>query len=813
MGTIVNAPRTVDIGQNLNVVVNPVAMSDYNARLGYGIGYLVQEDVIIKRYAWKKYSASVPTNQNSTLSMPVTKEMYDRQAKQQSIFFYIQDSGSRKIVSGAGGCRTSRFNVTVPGITPAPGTIKVARRIVGGTVFVDIYESGGLLTYAHYEYGGTTGNVFHEFFRSYIRHMRISLFCSRSISEQDWLLKAGVTIVPDDWQASDGVVAASECVAVGRRKIGTRPSSLGSHPSLLIELWTITTSINTPCGSRPADHLRYTAPATLTIDGIHAETKNLVHVSSYSTPERNFGSSHSSALFDLRDSYALWKHIIPKDSITARITVPEVTIDDCKMPAVSVEHIIPATDPIQPPQPIICQTSGSFSNVPKIIPFNVTDPLTLDLRIRVSSCVRYFASAGTTGHATTSAIRYTTPVTLSVNDIPIGTVTANFASQRVPEPGIYSEQAVWSDHRIDLKDSYALWKHTLQTAKSITFKAQIPETTIGDHTMLALSAEQIIPVVYKAECTEDTVITCEDGSEVTTHRCTGGKLVPTGEVCPDTPAGCTEGAFKSEIICPDGSRIYLDKCVDGVWVDSGEGCPDESGAKTGDKRLPAMCRDGSTIYQEVFVDGTWIPSGATCPEDLPKRTMLAAVPKIMYEGQVVDIIAGIYIGAAPSTDETATLTIDDVAVSQMNTKAGEVTFRWTAAGVGMHDLCITIPANENSPTPGRVCKTIMVSADIGSIKERVKIEMDAYNEELETLRKKKQLVREELKKYVRPGRISFPAYLAGAIIEIGGVPRTVPPGGTTIPIPAGDHQIVTTIDGIRKIIRVIVLPGEEVFLP
>lgn len=111
----------------------------------------------------------------------------------------------------------------------------------------------------------------------------------------------------------------------------------------------------------------------------------------------------------------------------------------------------------------------------------------------------------------------------------------------------------------------------------------------------------------------------------------------------------------------------------------------------------------------------------------------------MYEGQVVDIIAGAYIGAAPSTGETATLTIDGVEVSQMNTLAGEVKFRWTAAGVGMHNLCITIPANENSPTPGRVCKTIMVSADVGSIKEQVKIEMDAYNEELRMLRKKNSL--------------------------------------------------------------------------
>lgn len=131
----------------------------------------------------------------------------------------------------------------------------------------------------------------------------------------------------------------------------------------------------------------------------------------------------------------------------------------------------------------------------------------------------------------------------------------------------------------------------------------------------------------------------------------------------------------------------------------------------------------------------------------------------------------------------------------------------------MHNICVTIPPTVSVPTQGRVCKTVMVSADIGSIKEQVKREMEAYNDELAMLRKKKQLAREELQKYVAPGKISVPASLAGSIIEIGGVIRTVPPGGMTIPIPAGKHQIIVIVEGIKRLIPVVVLPGEEVVLP
>ena len=317
--------------------------------------------------------------------------------------------------------------------------------------------------------------------------------------------------------------------------------------------------------------------------------------------------------------------------------------------------------------------------------------------------------------------------------------------------------------------------------------------------------------VMPAHGEKRTPYTCWDESVI--HEeifdATRKQWLMTGETCPVIPA---HGEKRKPSTCWDESVIH-EEIFDATlmqWLPTGETCP--SAPPEGTKRGEAVCKDGSTIYQEVFAGDAWIPSGEKCPEELPKRTIMAAVPKIMYEGQKVNIVVGAYLGAAPSTDETAILTIDNTEVSRMNTKAGEVTFKWTAEGVGMHNLCITIPANVNLPTPGRICETIMVSADVGSVKEQVKSEMDAYNEALKMLRKKKQLVREELRGYVRPGRISFPASLVGSIIEIGGVPITVPPGGTTIPIPAGDHQVITIIDGIEEIIRVIVLPGEEVFL-
>jgi hypothetical protein len=304
--------------------------------------------------------------------------------------------------------------------------------------------------------------------------------------------------------------------------------------------------------------------------------------------------------------------------------------------------------------------------------------------------------------------------------------------------------------------------------------------------------------------------TCWDGSIIHAEVFDGSlkRWIPTGEVCPTEPAA---GEKRNPTTCWDGTVIYGEVFREGRWVSTGAKCPTEPAA--GEKRNPTTCRDGSVIYGEVFVDGAWIPSGEKCPEELPRRTLMAAMPKIMYAGQKVDIVCGAYIGAAPSTGETAILTIDGTEVSRMNTKAGEVKFRWTAEGVGMHNLCVTIPANVNLPTPGSICKTIMVSADIGGIKERVRSEMEAYKDELKMIRKKKQLAREELKRYVAPGRIGVPASLAGSSIEIGGIARTVPPEGMTIPISAGDHQIVVIVEGIRKMIPVIVLPGEEVMLP
>ncbi len=615
MSMRMSVPRSCEIGQDLKIMLHPVCMGDYMLEgLGYGIGYVVQDDEIINYYAWKKFSGNMQCNADTWFTIPVTQGMYDKQAQAHKLFVYVSDGHSKRVISGAGTCRTSGFAVTKPGIIPVPGRVRVAKRIrLRGTgsssncrtvahVYVDQYE-GGLLTYANYDYGSTCCHPcrvyspdLNDFWTRWIHYMRKSLYDSLSVGERDWLdgLK-GFWVVPNNWTPSDGTPYPT-CKPTGA--FTECPSSI---PITFIPNW-----------------------------GPHLEVTNL--------------------------------------------------------------------------------------------------PVTLDLSVR--SCTDVFGDP-----ATPPEIPITIPVTFSVDNVDIATMIATSSTISV-----------------DLMSSVEMWSKVMPIgAQSIMLRAQTPTQEIDQHVMAAFSVEARIPIDIRGGV-PDVVPTPTPGPSP----------------LPPTPEG---------------------------------------------KRLLVTCRDGSIIYQEAFVDGAWIPSGEKCPEDIAKRTLIAAVPKIMYAGQAIDIVVGAYIGAAASTNETAILTIDGVEVDRMNTKAGEVKFRWTAEGVGMHNLCITIPANVNLPTPGHVCKTIMVSADVGSIKEQVKKEMDSYSDELAMLRKKKQLAREELKKYVAPGRINVPASLAGSIIEIGGVIMTVPPEGMTIPIPAGDHQIVVVIEGIRKLIPVIVLPGEEVMLP
>ena len=219
------------------------------------------------------------------------------------------------------------------------------------------------------------------------------------------------------------------------------------------------------------------------------------------------------------------------------------------------------------------------------------------------------------------------------------------------------------------------------------------------------------------------------------------------------------------------------------------------------------------IFTEVFRAGAFVPTGETCPPMPVKRTMELAIPKIVYEGQPVDIVVQSYYGATPSSGEPANLTIDGAPVQTMNTSAGTVKFRWTAANVGMRRVCVRIPGNPVCEVPGSVCRTITVSAYVSGLVEQIKKEKAAYDVEIERLRKLRDIERARLRRVGIPGMVRIPPSLAGSIIDIGGVLTTVPPEGISIRVPAGETIVTIIEEGVRKPVPVLVSPGETITLP
>jgi hypothetical protein len=350
---------------------------------------------------------------------------------------------------------------------------------------------------------------------------------------------------------------------------------------------------------------------------------------------------------------------------------------------------------------------------------------------------------------------------------------------------------------------------------------------------------------------EGNPIVCWDGSTIWTTICRAGVLVPTGLTCPPMPA---EGELRTPTTCWDGSEIHAETfdaalktwvptgevcptmpphgekripttCWDGseihaetfdaalkTWVPTGETCPIKI-CEEGEKRSPHTCWDKSTINTEVCRSNAWVPSGESCPTMLPRRVMEMAIPTIGYVGQAIEIVVQAYCGVALSSGEPAILVIDGEEIRTKNTLAGLVSFKWTAAGVGMHNVCANIPVNPNCPVPGSVCKTITVSAYVAELSEQIKAEKAAYTTELERLRKLRDIEREMLAKVGVPGKVSIPPSLAGSIVEIGGIPTTVPPGGITIPVSPGESFVTIIMEGVRETIPVLVRPGAVVSLP
>jgi hypothetical protein len=305
--------------------------------------------------------------------------------------------------------------------------------------------------------------------------------------------------------------------------------------------------------------------------------------------------------------------------------------------------------------------------------------------------------------------------------------------------------------------------------------------------------------------------TCWDGSVICAEKfdAVTKTWVPTGATCPVMP-GPEE--LRGLTTCWDGSEVYAEMFNATLmrWVPTGATCPVMPGP--GEVRGATTCWDGSVIHAEVFRAGTWVPSGEACPTRLPGRVMEMAAPTIVYEGQPVDVVVQVFCGAALSSGEPATLTVDGVDVRTKNTGAGEVSFRWTATGTGMRKVCVDIPANPICPVAGRLCRTITVSAYVGELAEQIKAEKAAYEEELARLRELRRVARRPVRPGA-PGVVMVPPSLAGAIVEIGGVPTTIPEGGIPIVVPPGETVVTIIEEGIRRTIPVEVLPGETVTLP
>ena len=306
--------------------------------------------------------------------------------------------------------------------------------------------------------------------------------------------------------------------------------------------------------------------------------------------------------------------------------------------------------------------------------------------------------------------------------------------------------------------------------------------------------------------------TCWDGTIIYAEKFDDATKtwVPTGATCPPMPG---PGEGRNPTTCWDGTIIYAEKFDTTLkkWVPTGATCPVKV-CTEGEKRNPIICWDGTVIQTEICRDNAWVPSGEVCPTTLPERVIRLAVPKIVYEGQAVDIIAQVYCGSALSTGEPATLTVDGVDVQTKSTSAGEVKFRWTAKGTGIRKVCVYIPENLKCPVAGSECETITISAYVGDIREQIKSEKAAYEEELARLRELRKLERKP-SGVSAPGVVMIPPSLAGTVVEVGGIPTTIPSGGLPIVVPPGETIVTVIKEGIKNDIPVVVLPGETITLP
>ena len=240
--------------------------------------------------------------------------------------------------------------------------------------------------------------------------------------------------------------------------------------------------------------------------------------------------------------------------------------------------------------------------------------------------------------------------------------------------------------------------------------------------------------------------------------------VPKVEVeIPEVRPVCTVGEEQT-VRCADGTIIVTHVCekdpITGInfWNPTGRPCPvpEVRPVCTEGEEQTVRCADGTIIATHVCgkdpITGInfWNPTGRSCP-----APELGKVAKIMvppdgelraFEGMDVTITASVMCGASPSNGELAILIIDGKEVARKNTSAGFVSFKWTATTepARTHRVVVSVPKSDQCPMHGeaRDSKPITVSRIIPGIQEQLRIEREAYQSQLATMREERKRIRE-----------------------------------------------------------------------
>lgn len=220
------------------------------------------------------------------------------------------------------------------------------------------------------------------------------------------------------------------------------------------------------------------------------------------------------------------------------------------------------------------------------------------------------------------------------------------------------------------------------------------------------------------------------------------------------------GTIQIEILIPNkvsGHKIYtFDVDIIAAVPEVEVEIPEVRPVCTVGEEQTVRCADGTIIVTHVCekdpITGInfWNPTGRPCPvPELGKVAKILVPPDgelRAYEGMDVTITASVMCGASPSHGEPAILIIDGEQVASNNTSQGFVSFKWTATTepARTHRVVVSVPKSDKCPMHGeaRDSKPIIVSRIIPGIQEQLRIEREAYQSQLATMREERKRIRE-----------------------------------------------------------------------